>query len=89
MAGLAIAGKMLEKFMDFVMLGWVNRLLGIAFSLLKCALIVGLVIMAFNSLNNTFNFISEEELSQSMLYPPLKSLAYTVFPYLKDMLFWK
>lgn len=89
MAGLAIAGRLLEKFMDFVLLGWVNKLLGIAFSLLKCALIVGLVIMAFNSLNNTFNFISEEELAKSTLYPPLKSLAYTVFPYLKDMLFWK
>ena len=45
--------------------------------------------MAFNSLNNSFNFISEEELAKSALYPPLKELAYTVFPYLKDMLFWK
>lgn len=86
---LNAAGKLLEKVLHIVMLGWLNKLLGAAFSLLKCALVVGLVIMAFSSLNNTFNFISAEELAKSTLYPPLKSLAYTVFPYLKEMLFWK
>lgn len=89
MAGLTLLSKLLEKIVRFVMLGWLNKLLGVLFSFLKCALIVGLVIMAFNSLNNSFNFISEEELAKSVLYPPLKDLAYTVFPYLKDMLFWK
>lgn len=71
------------------MLGWVNKLLGVAFSFLKCALVIGLIIMAFNSLNNSFHIISEEELAKSILYPPLKDIAYTVFPYLKDLLFWK
>lgn len=89
MVALTLLSRMLEKFVSFIMLGWLNKLLGVLFSFLKCALIVGLVIMAFNSLNNSFNFISEEELAKSALYPPLKELAYTVFPYLKDMLFWK
>ncbi|MBQ2966364.1 MAG: CvpA family protein [Bacteroidales bacterium] len=89
MAGLTLLSKLLEGFVKFVMLGWLNKLLGVLFSFLKCALIVGLVIMAFNSLNNSLNLISEEELAKSVLYPPLKDLAYTVFPYLKDMLFWK
>lgn len=89
MVGLGILSRLLEGIINFVMLGWFNKLLGIAFAFLKCALIIGLVIMAFNSLNNSFNFISEEELAKSTLYPPLKSLAYSVFPYLKDMLFWK
>ena len=89
MAGLTLLSTLLEGFVKFVMLGWLNKLLGVLFSFLKCALIVGLVIMAFNSLNNSFNLISEEELAKSVLYPPLKDLAYTVFPYLKDMLFWK
>lgn len=89
MVGLSILSRLLEGVVNFVMLGWLNKLLGVAFSFLKCALIAGLVIMAFNSLNNTFNLISEEELAKSTLYPHLKSLAYSVFPYLKDMLFWK
>ena len=89
MVGLTLLCKLIEGFIKFIMLGWLNKVLGVLFSMLKCALIVGLVIMTFNSLNNTFNFISEEELAKSTLYPPLKNLAYTVFPYLKDMLFWK
>ncbi len=87
-AGLAILGKLIEGTVKLIMLGWLNRLLGVIFSLIKAGLIVGLVIMAFCSLNNTFNFVSEETLSQSVLFPPLKNMAYTVFPYLKDLLFW-
>ena len=87
-AGLALLGKLIEGTMKLIMLGWLNRLLGVIFSLVKAGLIVGLVIMAFCSLNNTFQFVSEDVLNQSVLFPPLKKTAYTVFPYLKDMLFW-
>lgn len=85
---LAVAGKFLEATFKLVMLGWLNRLLGAVFSLVKAGLVIGLVIMAFCSLNNTFNFVSEEVLNESVLFPPLKNLAYTVFPYLKELLFW-
>ncbi len=85
---LALLGKMLEDAIKLVMLGWLNRLLGVAFSLLKAGLIVGLGIMLFCSLNNTFGMVSEEVLNESVLFPPLKTLAYTVFPYLKELLFW-
>lgn len=85
--GLTALGRVLEATVKIVMLGWLNRLLGVVFSLLKCALIVGLVIMAFSSLNSTFNFVSEEELAKSILYPPLRDTAFNVFPYLKEMLF--
>lgn len=88
-AALAALGKLLEGMLKIVMLGWVNKLLGVVFSFLKCALVVGLIIMAFNSLNNTFHFVEEAELAKSTLYPPLKELAYTVFPYLKELVFWK
>ena len=87
-AGLALVGKLLEGTFKLVMLGWLNRLLGVVFSLLKAGLIVGLCIMAFCSLNNTFNMVNEEVLNSSVLFPPLKNMAYTVFPYLKELLFW-
>lgn len=83
---LGTLGKMLEGVFNFVMLGWVNKILGAVFALIKAGLIVGLAIMAFNSLNDTFKFVQESVLNESVLYPPLKKLAYEVFPYLKDML---
>ena len=88
-AGLTVLGKLIEKMVKIVMLGWLNRLLGALFSMLKCALIVGLVIMVFNSLNGSFHFVDEAKLAESTLYPPLKSFAYNVFPYLKELIFWK
>ena len=86
--GLGAVGKLLEATIRLVMLGWLNRLLGVVFALLKTMLIVGLVIMAFSSLNDTFGIVKEEVLNQSALYPPLKKIANDVFPYLRDMIFW-
>lgn len=83
---LAAIGKMLEATIRLVTLGWINRLLGMLFSLLKCFLILGLLILAFHSLNNTFGFVKQEVLAESVLYPILKDLADSVFPYLKNML---
>ncbi len=85
---LAIVGRLIEGTVKLVMLGWLNRLLGVAFALLKAGLIIGLIIMAFCSLNETFEFVKEETLNSSVLFPPLKKLAYDVFPYLKDLLNW-
>ena len=87
-AGLALIGKLLEGLINFVMLGWVNKLLGVVFSLLKTGLIVGLLIMVFCSLNNNLNLVSDEVLADSVLFTPLKNVAYTVFPYLKSLIFW-
>ena len=87
-AAMTLLGKLIEGTVKLIMLGWLNRLLGVVLSLVKAGLIVGLVIMAFCSLNNTFNLVDEEMLNQSVLFPPLKNMAYTIFPYLKDLLFW-
>lgn len=87
-AGLALLGKLLEGIISFVMLGWVNKLLGVVFALLKTGLIVGLLIMAFCSLNNNLHLVSEEVLAESILFTPLKNAAYTIFPYLKTLIFW-
>jgi membrane protein required for colicin V production len=86
--GLALVGKLLERIINFVMLGWVNKLLGVVFALLKTGLIVGLVIMLFCSLNNSLHLVSDEVLAESVLFTPLKNAAYTVFPYLKSLIFW-
>jgi membrane protein required for colicin V production len=83
---LAAFGKMLEGMFKLVMLGWLNKLLGLIFALLKAAIITGLLIMAFSSLNDTFHFVQDQVLNESVLYPPLKKAAFEIFPYLKDML---
>ena len=83
---LGLIGRLLESILKFAFLGWVNKLLGVVFSLLKAFLILGLVIIVFNSLNSTFGLLKPEIIDNSVLYEPVKNLADTVFPYIKNML---
>lgn len=83
---LGLVGKLLEGVLKLIMLGWLNKLLGVVFSLIKCFLILGLVVLAFNSLNATFGFVKPAVMADSVLYPVVKDLADAVFPYLKSLL---
>ena len=83
---LGLIGKLLEGIFKLVMLGWLNRLLGMVFSLLKWMLVLGLLVMAFNSLNTTFEIVRPEVLADSVLYPIIKDFADNVFPYLQSLL---
>lgn len=85
--GLFAIGKVIEASIKIIMLGWLNRILGLVFAILKCALILGLVIIMFDSINGNFHAVPEKTLSESILYPPLNDLANCIFPYLKDLLF--
>lgn len=82
---LGALGRLLEGIIKFGMLGWANRLLGLIFSLLKCALILGLVVMLFNQFNSTYHWVSDETLAASKGYAPIRDLANSVFPYIKNL----
>ena len=83
---LGILGRLFESILKFAVLGWVNKLLGVAFPLLKAFLIIGLLIIVFSSLNGAFGRVKPEIIEESVLYEPVKSLADAVFPYIKNML---
>ena len=83
---LGLVGRLLEGLFNLVLLGWINKLFGVVFALLKTALIVGLLIIVFTSINDNFHFVQESVLNESVLYPHLKKIAFEVFPYVKDML---
>lgn len=86
-AALSILGKVLEGCIRLIMLGWLNKLLGVIFAFIKCALIVGFIILIFNSVNAKLGLVSPQTLSESALYYPLKSMATQIFPYITGYLF--
>ncbi len=86
---LTLIGKAIEKVVKLAMLGWLNKLLGIVFALLKAVLIIGLVIIIFDAIYNLVPFVSSDTLNESVLYNPIKSIANTVFPFLKELIFNK
>lgn len=77
---ISLAGKALTKLADFAALGLLNKLLGGAFGALKIGLILSILLIVFNKLNKTLPFIEKEDLEESVLYEPVKSLAPIIFP---------
>ena len=83
---LGLIGELLNGIIQLVMLGWVNKLLGAAFAFAKAILILGVLILIFNSINANFNLVDAKVLEESVLYPIIKNISDTVFPYLKSIL---
>ena len=72
--------------MELITLGWLNKLLGVVFALIKCILILGVAIFVFEYINTSFNFVSQEYIAQSSLYGVIKDIADTTFPLIKSLL---
>ena len=83
---LGLIGRLLESILKFAFLGWLNKLAGVVFSLLKTVLILGLIITAFSALNNTYELVKPELIADSALYQPVKDIADAIFPYIKNLL---
>lgn len=79
-------GKLIEATIKIIMLGWLNKLLGVLFSMLKCILIIGFLIIVFEAINDTFGLVPESYLSDSLLYAPFRDIADSVFPLFKELL---
>ena len=84
---VGLLGRMAGKLVKVVMLGWLDKLLGVVFAVLKAALVLGVVILLFDAINDKLSLVSNEVLSESVLYAPVHDLAQIVFPYLKTLLF--
>jgi membrane protein required for colicin V production len=83
---LFLIGRILTRTLKLVSLGWINSLLGILFALLKTALVIGLIIFVFDSLNSKWVIINPEILKESVVYTALRDASLKVFPYLKSLL---
>ncbi|MBO8449055.1 MAG: CvpA family protein [Bacteroidetes bacterium] len=82
---LFLLGKILEASIKIILLGWLNRLLGLIFALFKYVLVLGLLTVLFDSINGKFNIVQESYLSSSVMYSGFRSIAYSIFPYLKSL----
>ena len=82
-----LVAKLLTKVAELAMLGWLNKILGLVFALAVNALVIGVVIILFDTINAKFAFVKPEVLDASIVYTSLRDLSYLVFPYLKSFFF--
>lgn len=78
-------GKIITNVVEMASLGWLNRGLGLLFSILLTAVVLGLLIVSFDTLNAKFELVNSPVIQESMLFAPLRDLGNFVFPYLKEL----
>ena len=82
-----LVAKLLTKVVEMAMLGWVDKILGLVFALVVNALVIGVFIILFDTINLKFNLVKPEVLDGSIVYTTLRDVCYFVFPYLKAFFF--
>ena len=82
-----LVAKLLTKVAEMAMLGWLNKILGLVFALAVNALVIGVFIILFDTINTKFELVKPDVLDASIVYTNLRDLSYLVFPYLKSFFF--
>jgi membrane protein required for colicin V production len=73
-------GILADKLIDAVSLGFVNRLCGIAFGLLKSVLIMSVLFVVLNAIDTHRPFLPKDKIEESMFFNPISDIAPAIFP---------
>lgn len=83
--GVHFIAKALDKLVSAIALGFVNRLLGVGFGVMKFAFILSILLLGVNLVDSKLELLAEEKKSESLLYKPVLSIAPLIFPALNNM----
>lgn len=83
---LNLIGGLISRVLRLVMLGWLNKFLGICFAILKTVIILGLIINLFDGLNANWHLIKPETLDASVLYNGIRNICQQIFPFLHGLI---
>jgi len=78
-----ILGKVLDTAVKAVALGFLNRLAGIIFGVLKTAVILSIFLLLFESIDENVHILPSRQKAESKIYEPMKQLVPTLFPFIK------
>ena len=73
--GIHLSAKILTKLVDFAFLGWINKLAGVIFSLLKTILALSVVLFIFEKININNLLLSKETQEKSIFYNPIQEVS--------------
>jgi len=73
-------GIIADKVVTAVSLGFINRLLGIAFGLLKSVLIMSVFFVILNVIDAKRPFLPRERIEESIFFSPISDIAPVIFP---------
>ncbi len=82
--GIHLLAKIITKIADFAYLGWINKLAGVVFSLLKTILALSVVLFIFEKININNRLLSEEKQEASIFYNPIKEISTLIYPSIEE-----
>ncbi len=77
-----IVGNVVDKLVETVMLGFVNKLAGLVFGVLKSALILSIILVIFDKIDEDVEILSGKAKSESRMYEPIRNFAPSIFPFI-------
>jgi membrane protein required for colicin V production len=78
-----ILGRVLDNMIKAVALGFLNRLAGIIFGILKTAVILSIFLLLFDAMDENVHLLPAKQKEESKIYKPMKQLVPTLFPFIK------
>ena len=69
-----LVGKILERFINLAMLGWLNRISGAVFSVFKISLMLSILMMLLKVVDMDHKLLGDERKDGSFLYRPIESM---------------
>ena len=79
-----LLAKVFSKIASFVFLGWLDKLGGAVFAVLKTVLLLGIVLGLFQKVNINDAIISKETQNKSLLFNPILKTSEVMLPVLTD-----
>lgn len=83
--GIYFFAKILTGVASFAYLGWLNKLAGALFSVLKTIIILSIVFNLFQKMNINYMITSKKTLDNSVFFNPILDISATVFPNLEKL----
>jgi len=77
-------GIIVDKIVDAAALSFVNRLLGIAFGLIKTVLILSVIFAVLNAIDARRPILPREKIDESVLFNPISDIAPAIFPVISE-----
>ncbi|MBN8640837.1 MAG: CvpA family protein [Flavobacteriales bacterium] len=82
--GIHSLAKVFSKIASWVFLGWLNKLGGAVFAVLKTVLLLGIVLSLFQKVNVDNALISKETQEKSIFYTPVLKTSELLLPVLTE-----
>ena len=82
--GVYAIAKLLERLIKAVSLGFVNKLAGGVFGMLKFGLILSVIILVLNAIEKNIHIIPAEAKQKSLLYKPVGKIVPLIIPGIRE-----